>query len=166
MNKMPDAHRYDTADDEAKEPTFKQWTADEARALREKSPSVSPWRVIGWQSIAGALLAMGLWFYSGDKNMVTSALYGALSVIIPAAIFLRGVLRQKSIVNAYFGLGSFFIWELVKIGVTVALLLAAPRLIPNLNWLTLVVSFVVTMKVYWVFLLVGMVRNKSSIRFN
>jgi ATP synthase protein I len=32
----------------------------------------------------------------------------------------------------------------------VALLLAAPKLVPSLNWLALVAGFVVTMKVYWV----------------
>jgi ATP synthase protein I len=33
---------------------------------------------------------------------------------------------------------------------TVALLLAAPKVVSPLNWLALVAGFVVTMKVYWV----------------
>ena len=38
---------------------------------------------------------------------------------------------------------------MVKVALTVAMLLLAPRLIVDLSWLALVAGFVVTMKVYW-----------------
>jgi ATP synthase protein I len=47
-------------------------------------------------------------------------------------------------------MARFFGWELVKILVSVALLLAAPRLVPDLSWLALLLGMVVTMKAYWV----------------
>ncbi len=40
-------------------------------------------------------------------------------------------------------------WEMVKIGLTVAMLIAAPRLVLDLSWLAMLAGFVVTMKVYW-----------------
>jgi len=44
---------------------------------------------------------------------------------------------------------------------TVAMLFAAPGLIPDLNWLALLAGFVVTMKVYWVPCGCTRVRKKS-----
>ena len=56
---------------------------------------------------------------------------------------------------------GFFVWELVKIVLTVAMLLAAPRLVSQLNWLALLAGFVVTMKVYWVVMWLHLVRKNS-----
>ena len=42
------------------------------------------------------------------------------------------------------------IWEAAKVVVTLAMLLAAPRVVAQLSWLAMVASFVVTMKMYWV----------------
>jgi ATP synthase protein I len=39
---------------------------------------------------------------------------------------------------------------MVKIAASVALLAAAPRLVPALSWPALLVGLVLTMKVYWV----------------
>ena len=41
-----------------------------------------------------------------------------------------------------------------KIVLTIALLVAAPRVVPGLNWLALVAGLVITMKTYWVALMV------------
>jgi len=48
----------------------------------------------------------------------------------------------------------FFVWEMIKIALTVALLAAAPWLIGGLVWLAMVAGVVVAMKMYWVALLV------------
>jgi ATP synthase protein I len=151
MNKMPAAPRSTTTpEDEAKEPEFKQWTAEEARLLREKSPSVSPWRVIGWQIIAGVVIALGAWLFSGEAVVAMSAGYGALTVIIPAAVLARGIMSPMSSVNALSAAMGFMVWEMVKIGLSVAMFFAAPQLIPGLSWLALLVGVILTMKVYWV----------------
>jgi ATP synthase protein I len=150
MNKMPAAHPYDSSEDEAKEPEFKRWTADEARALVEKSPSVSPWRVIGWQIMAGVVIALGAWLLSGEVVVAVSAGYGALTVILPAAVLARGIMSPVSSVNAVSAAMGFMVWEMVKIGLSVAMFFAAPQLIPGLSWLALLVGVILTMKVYWV----------------
>ncbi len=49
---------------------------------------------------------------------------------------------------------GFFGWEVAKIVLTVVLLVAAPWVIPGLNWVALVVGMLITMKTYWVALLV------------
>ena len=151
MNKMPAVHLYDDSEDVAKqEPEFKRWTADEARLLREKSPSVSPWRVVGWQMMAGVAIALGAWLLSGDKVVAMSAGYGALTVILPAAVLARGIMSPTSSINAMSAAMGFMVWEMVKIGLSVAMFIAAPQLIANLSWLALLVGVVLTMKVYWV----------------
>jgi len=82
-----------------------------------------------------------------------SAAYGALAVVIPAVLFARGLMSQFSSINAMTAGFGFFIWEAVKIAVSVAMLAAAQKLVADLNWLVMLISLVVTMKVYWVALL-------------
>ena len=139
---------FDT--DELEEPAFKPLTAVEAQALREQQPMVSPWRVLRWQMLVGVLVALVFWALTRKPALAWSAAYGALAVVIPAALFARGLLRQREAASAGSALAGFVVWEMVKIGLTVAMLLAAPKLVLQLNWLALLAGFVVTMKVHWV----------------
>ena len=139
---------FDT--DTSDEPGFKQLNAEEAQALRERHPSLSPWRVVVWQAAVGLLVALGTWGLTQNLVAGASAAYGAMAVILPAALFARGLSRQRGAAHAGSALTGFFVWEMVKIALTVAMLIVAPRLILGLNWLALLAGFVVTMKVYWV----------------
>jgi ATP synthase protein I len=139
---------------EAGEPEFKPLTAEEARQWSEKNPSVSPATVVGVQVLVGLAAALAAWGLTGRENVGWSVGYGALAVVIPAALFARGLSRRMALENpqaravgAAFG---FFIWEMVKIALTVAMLFAAPRLVVNLSWPAMLVGLVLTMKVYWV----------------
>jgi ATP synthase protein I len=147
MNKLPAPL---PPEDEAKEPEFKKWTAEEARLLRDKSPSVSPWLVIGWQIIAGVVIALGAWLLSGEGVVAVSAGYGALTVILPAAVLARGIMSPITGLNAISAAMGFMVWEMVKIGLSVAMFIAAPQLIPDLSWLALLVGLMLTMLVYGV----------------
>ena len=140
----------DVEEGEAQEEGFKPLTREEAQKLREANPSGSPWRVLAWQVVVGVLVAAAAGALTGQSRMAWSAGYGALAVVIPAALFARGLSRQKAVTSGGAALAGFFVWELVKIALTVAMLVAAPRLIAELNWLALLAGFVVTMKVYWV----------------
>jgi ATP synthase protein I len=42
------------------------------------------------------------------------------------------------------------------------MLFAAPRLVPDLNWLALLVGFVVTMKVVWIALMFRSKRQRTA----
>jgi ATP synthase protein I len=136
--------------DEAQDEGFKPLTREEAQKVRESNPPVSLWVVLAGQAGVGILVALMAWVLTGQPRMGWSAGYGALAVVIPAALFARGLSRQKSATHGNAALVGFFVWEMVKIALTVAMLFAAPRLVEGLNWLALLAGFVVTMKVYWV----------------
>jgi ATP synthase protein I len=128
---------------------FQPLTAEQARALRASQPLLSVWRVVAAQALIGLLLALLVWLVTGRMAVVYSAVYGALAVILPAALFARGLTSQASSMNAGAAVFGFFLWEMVKIGLTVAMLIAAPRLVNELSWPAMLVGLVVTMKVYW-----------------
>lgn len=155
----------DADEDGADELEFKRLSAQEAQALRESNPSVSPWWVVGMQIAVGLLVALVVWGVTGLSSAGWSAGYGALAVVIPAALFVRGLSRQQQAASAGSALTGFFVWEMVKIALTVAMLFAAPRLVWQLNWLALLAGFVVTMKVYWLAMWLRPIR-KDSIKKN
>jgi ATP synthase protein I len=110
---------------------------------------VSAWQIIGLQVLTGSTFCAALaWVYG--RAVGVSAAYGVLAVVCPAILLAYGLSRQVALKNAGVAFMSFVVWELVKVVVTVVLLLAAPKLVPALNWLALVAGFVVAMKVYWV----------------
>ena len=132
------------------EAPFKPLTAEEARRLREAHPPVSPWWVVAGQAVVGLVVALAAWALTGKQNVGWSAGYGALAVVIPAAIFARGLTGRFSSLNAGTAAVGFMLWEMVKIASSIALMAAAPRLVADLSWPALLVGLVLTMKVYWV----------------
>lgn len=122
-------------------------TAEEARLLRERQPALSAWKVVAAQAGVGLLAALVAGVLSGRQEVGWSVAYGALAVAVPAAVFARALARRAA--AGVFGAG-FLGWELVKIALTVALLLAAPRLVPGLSWLGLLGGVIVATKMYWV----------------
>jgi ATP synthase protein I len=147
------SHPMDDASDEGDRETFKPLTAQEAQALRKQNPPVSPWRVLGVQSLVGVVVAMIVWGVAGQSGAGWSAAYGALAVVIPGAVFARGLTSRLTSVNAGAAMLGFFFWEAVKIALTVAMLVAAPKVVENLSWPALLVGLVITMKAVWVTLL-------------
>ncbi|HNZ90096.1 MAG TPA: ATP synthase subunit I [Acidovorax sp.] len=139
---------------EAEESDFKPLTAQEADQWRSRNPPISVWKVVAGQALVGVLVGLVAWLVTGRASVGWSAAYGALAVVVPAALFARGVLRHKASVNQRAAMVGFFGWEIAKIVLTVALLAAAPRLVPGLSWIALLVGMVIAMKTYWVALLV------------
>ena len=138
--------------DSASNEAFEPLSREEAQKLREASPSISPWVVLAWQLAAGLVLACAAWVLSGRQNVGWSALYGALAVVIPGAFFARGLMSKVSEINPGAAVTGFFLWEMVKIGLVLAMLFAAPRLVPDLSWPAMLVGLIVTMKVVWLVL--------------
>jgi ATP synthase protein I len=133
---------------------FTPLTAEQAQALREQNPSISPWWVVAGQLVVGVLVTLVAWGVTGKSSVAVSTACGALAVVLPAALFARGVTGQFASVNAGSAVLSFFVWELVKILVTVVVMFAAYRLVADLSWPAMLVGLVVTMKVYWLALAV------------
>lgn len=129
---------------------FTPLTADQAHVLREQHPSISPWWVVAGQLAVGLVVTLLAWAVTGSAIVGVSAACGALAVVVPAALFARGVTGQFASVNAGSAVLSFFVWELVKIFVTVGILFAAHRLVADLSWPAMLIGMVVTIKVYWI----------------
>lgn len=159
--------------DRGGEEAFKPLSHEEAKKLGEEPgnriTAAFLVKVMLWQALAGLAVTALAWLWSGRVNVAWSAFYGTLCVLVPAAFFARGFSRQLAArrrqVSGQPGsaLTGFFVWEMVKIVLTVAMLFAAPRIVVQLNWLALLVGFVVTMKVYWVAAWLGL-GHKSRIK--
>jgi ATP synthase protein I len=146
--RKPIAPLPETSEDE--QPPVKPLSADQARQLREQNPPVSPWWVVGGQAVVGLVAAAAAWLFTGKASVGWSAGYGALAVVLPAAVFARGLTGRFSSLNAGTAAFGFLLWEMVKIALTVAMLIAAPGLVQGLSWPALLVGLVLAMKVYWV----------------
>lgn len=114
---------------------------------------MSPWRVVGVQAVVGLVMALATGLVTGNQAWAWSLLYGAATVVLPAALMARGMTSRLSSLSPGASAVSFMVWEAVKIGVAVAMLFLAPRLVPDLSWPALLVGLVVCMKVYWLALL-------------
>lgn len=148
--------------DEAEEVEFQPLSAEEARQWRQRHPVASPWRIVAWQAVAGCVAAaltgwIGLvsgWIGSMDEalSVAGSVMYGAGAVVLPAALLARVMSRPvaRHAGAAGVALMRFFIWELTKLALAVALMAAAPWLLPGLSWLALVGGLVVAMKAHGV----------------
>ena len=140
-------------EDEARAPPFKVLTREEAQALRARHPPLSPWRVVGVQMAVGPVVALLAALITGRQEVGWSLLYGAAAVVVPGALMARGMSSRLSSVSLGASAVSFMLWEAVKIGVSVAMLMLAPKLVQPLSWPALLVGLVLCMKVYWVALL-------------
>ncbi len=135
-------------------------TPEQAQRLIAQNPSLSVWWVISAQLVVGVVAAIVAAVLTGQGASAWSAFYGCLAVVIPGALFARGLRSQFSSISAVTAGFGFFVWEAVKIGVSVAMLAAAPRLVADLDWLAMLIGLIVTLKVYW--LALG-VRRKRKI---
>ena len=144
---------WDDAADGAKNASFKSLSRDEAAVLRAQEPPVSPWRVIAVQAVVGVVVALIGWAVTGKSEVAWSMLYGAATVVVPGALMARGMTSKLSSMAPGASAVSFMLWEFVKIGVSLAMLVVAGKIVQPLVWPALLVAMVVCMKVYWVALL-------------
>ena len=141
--------------DDVLDPPYKVLTREEAQALRSKQPMVSPWRVVGVQAVVGLICVMAAATFwgrnEGQHSAAWSALYGAAAVVLPSALLARGMTRRAASPTA--AAMSLMFWETIKIAAAIAMLVIAARVVPQLNWPTLLVTMVVCSQVNWFALL-------------
>ena len=125
------------------DPPVQPLTRDQAQALIAKSPSLSPWRVIALQALIGVVVAVVWGGLSRSLPSFISSLYGAAVVVAPGALMVRGVFGG----GARRSLGGLLFWEIVKLSLVVALLALAPKWVPSLDWVALLVTLVLCLKV-------------------
>lgn len=138
-------------EDEDPQAPFAPLTRQEAEALRAKLPVVSPWRVVAVQALVGAACAALLGLITQQLVIAWSALYGAGAVVLPNVLLARGATRRT--INPMAAAVGLLAWEMLKIGVAVAMLVIASRVVPHLSWPALLATMVVCIKVNWFALL-------------
>ncbi len=153
--------KHPSPEDSLAEETFHTLTAEEARAWRQTQPTQSVWWVLVAQSVIALVLAAGLAFWFDQRRVFVSAAYGALSVVLPAAVFARGLTSPVASASAMAAALGFAVWQGVKMVMTVLMLVMAPRWIEDLSWPALLAGLFVTMKVYWLALVWGKPRSRS-----
>ncbi|WP_083748680.1 ATP synthase subunit I [Pelomonas sp. KK5] len=141
-------------EDEAETQAFKSLTPDEAQALRDRQPLLTPWQVVAAQAAMGAVIVLLWWSLAGagSKNAWLSALGGAAVVVVPNALMAWGIARLHRGLASASALG-FMIWELCKILLAVALLGAVVEWMPDLSWPALLVAMIGCLKINWLALL-------------
>ena len=140
-------------EDELNDLPVRALTFDEAQALRARNPMVSPWRVVGTQAGVGVVVAVLAWWMTSAAPVLWSALYGAATAVVPGALMARGVTSRFTRLSPGVSGVSVMFWSLVKIGVSVLMLLIAPRLIQPLSWPALLAALALCVQVYWLALL-------------
>jgi ATP synthase protein I len=142
----------DGAEDQAELESFKTLTREEAEVLRAKYPPLSPWRVVAVQAVVGGVIAVLWWLFTGLGANAWSALCGAAAVVLPNALMAWGMTGLFRGVPGAAVLGFMF-WELIKIMLTVAALVAAAIWMPDLSWPAMLVALIGCLKVNWLALL-------------
>jgi ATP synthase protein I len=87
----------------------------------------------------------------GGVHALVSALLGGLCCVVPNGLFALRLLinaKKPGAVNPM----TFLIGEFIKIALTIALLGAVVWLYRDLNWLALIVAFIVALKSYIILL--------------
>ena len=130
------------------------WTSEQVRDLEQRQPSLSPWRVVQVQALVGALLALAWWMFGSEPvPQVRSTLWGAAAVVLPHGLMAWGLRHRAA--HAAAALLSFLWWEVLKVGLALAILVAAVWVVRDLHWPALLVALILCLKVHvwalWVF---------------
>lgn len=139
---------WDRADDR-----FEPLTPSQAAAFRASNPQLSPWRVIAAQAVVGGVVTLLAWPLGDGSEKAWSALYGAVTAVVPGALLARGMTSRLSSVSPAASAVSFMVWSAVNVGVSALMLALAPRIVQPLSWPALLVAMVLCLKVYWFALL-------------
>jgi ATP synthase protein I len=145
--------RWVDDEDEGAASNFRPLTREEAQALRAREPPVSPWRVIGLQVGVGVVATLLAVLATGRTELALSSLYGAATVVVPGALMARGMTSRLARLSPAVGAVSVVLWSGVKIAVSIAMLMLAPKLVQPLSWPALLATMVLCMQVYWFALL-------------
>lgn len=146
--------------DESTEETV-PWTREQVAALRVRSLPRSPWQVLAWQTVVGLLCAAVGWAIGQRWQVPVSVLAGAAVVILPGAVAARGISRRR-VSDAGSALLAVMVWEALKIGMAIIMLLGFVRFLPDLSWLGLLVGMIACQKVVWMALLPQRRRDNTA----
>ncbi|VVE70499.1 F0F1 ATP synthase subunit I [Pandoraea captiosa] len=111
-----------------------------------RASSVTPFRVVGAQVLLSLIATLAWWLLSASpRDAALSAWLGGMIGWIPGALF---ALRLR-ISGDRVSVGSLVTGEAIKVATTIALLVAVAYGFPGVHWIALLITFVLTLKVYW-----------------
>ncbi len=154
-NQSAPSQSWDVLDEQ--ENAFKVYTREEMDALKRVNQktffSLSPWAIIGFQVAATFVMAVIWSFFANPqeaKLYFFSALWGGFIGFFPATLFALRLSVSKKQRNQSPGslLAAVVSGEFVKIAVTIALFVWVALSIPDLQWIPLLVTYLVTLKCY------------------
>lgn len=139
-------------DDDIADLPPRRLSRDEAEAIRRSDPPLSPWKVVLAQAIV-AFAAAALAGAIGGPTWAASALYGGAVVALPGLLMARATTSRIASLSPALGTASLLAWGFVKMGVSVFMLVLAPRVFAGLVWPVLLAALFVCMQTYWFALL-------------
>ena len=159
VTKKEHSTHFEVWDDQDKQQlAYRTYSKEEMEALRRAKKKVfftlSPWAVISAQMAVTVFSAL-CWSFFGNPiglSLYTySALWGGLIGVFPAALFaLRlGVVKQMKNQTPGNLLVAIVSGEFIKIAVTIAMFVWVAFSYPDLKWIPLLVTYVITLKCYW-----------------
>ena len=143
-------------EEESLESDYKKLTRDEAHRLfteNQLAPRVtSPWQIVKLQSLLTFAFTMMAVIYSlifNEKHLVLSVVLGGVLGVFPSIVFIIRIQAVKKSLNARKFISSWMLAEVIKITLTLTIIILVIRLVPNLNWLSFLGMFVLTLQSYW-----------------
>ena len=125
------------------------WTKERVLEFRKAEPPVSVWWVVLTQMSVGLMTVFVAWLLGAKFASMASLGYGSFCVVLPSIIFARGVTSKWSSLNPGAAVTGFFLWEFVKVAMTVVMLVMSQSLVDDLSWPMMMLGLIITMKVYW-----------------
>ena len=104
------------------------------------------------RSSSGCSSRLAAGFVAGGIGAI-SAFYGAAVVFVPGALMARGATSRLSSLSPAISAASMLCWSFIKIGLSVAMLVLAARIVPGVVWPALLAAMVLGMQSYWFALL-------------
>lgn len=139
------------------ENAFKVYSREEMDALKRANRkaffSLSPWVIIGLQVATTLAMALVWSIFANPQELrpcFFSALLGGFIGFFPATLFALRLSVSKRQKNQNPGslLAAVVSGEFLKIVVTIALFVWAALSIPDLQWIPLLITYLVTLKCY------------------
>ncbi|MCW2312753.1 ATP synthase protein I [Rhodoferax antarcticus] len=162
MATIPPTEWRDSDCEDAQEPPV-PLTPEQIAAVKAANPVSTPWWVVAGQAGVGCVVVGLAWLLFGGV-IARSVLCGVLAVVLPAALFVRSLTSKFSKSSPGSAVISFFVWELVKILVTLGMLFAAHRWVTDLSWPAMLAGLAITLKVYW--LALAFKRRRQLVRLS
>jgi ATP synthase protein I len=119
------------------------WSAEQAQSWRQTQRLIPVHFLVLAQFGIGATVAI-IAYVMLDLTAALSAGYGALCAALPSALLARGMRSALSQSNPVAG---FMMWELVKMALGAVMLIAAPKMLSEVNWFAMLIGLILTLKV-------------------